>query len=931
MPATYTDRRAGLSTSLAVKAPCRVATTAAITLSGLQTIDGVTVVEHDRVLVKDQADPVYNGIWDASPRTWTRALDFDGTLDAIDGTRVAVRQGTTYTTSYFAVVATDPIYIGVTAIAFTLVSEQPGPKGDPGGNVSALSARADIPGLTVSTSTKRIGTDGAVTSGDLGHADYILDSEQTAITAQGTVMKLAAIGRGQSSGSALAAVTLMETRFRPADSTGKFFRLGSVRSHLAYALSGDTALLTMQAMIDATTYWKQPMGYIAGGDYTLGGPLWVTRGDTFRQVQLRGAGRRYSGATDISDGTVLRFTDATVPALILQGYRSSSITGMTLLGAALTTLIARNMGNSAPVDGSGNPVDDYDITTWQVGGLAEKRYAPHAAIALDPFVGTQPPGSGAAAPYSLAAGYNPDWLGPLALYGRNTSSVCNLDVEIQGFEVGIVVNPSQSTNQTDYTTLSNVQISYCPYALSIGDQQSRSVNLYGFSGALCHTFVTNRRHGAQAGRISGTMQISVGAGIRLLDLDLAQVGTVTIQDGYAELLLYLGDVTSGTAAGIGTLVFLNGEYNLTAHPAQRGSPPYALGAPTNPGGGVDYTLIKVIGGNYAVENILPMLVNLLDFDAQILVVNAVNGYWESASGNAAAISDNTERRRRKMAHNGALGLSTPRMASSAAHRINGVAIDVDNAASAYQPVYTNARTYAFSQRKYGIPHWQRTAMPWGYAFEAPAELVTMPRRAEGLPKSACTGATQTNRRWAFTLPSYFMTTFEYSARTYNIAPGRVCIDTVSGTSFWIVSINYTTGAVVMEALHNYYRPVGAGADVHRSAFSFGDGGTLFFIETAFFMPAQTLVGDVTSGSAVVTNLRDPTGGFAWLTNGTYAAQHPAAGDWLYYDRFNPGLYPFTLAAAKMSALDTGARTMTMAGNSALTLVGQTFPLFRRGD
>ena len=40
---------------IAWKAPVRVATTASITLSGTQTIDGVAVVAGDRVLVKNQA------------------------------------------------------------------------------------------------------------------------------------------------------------------------------------------------------------------------------------------------------------------------------------------------------------------------------------------------------------------------------------------------------------------------------------------------------------------------------------------------------------------------------------------------------------------------------------------------------------------------------------------------------------------------------------------------------------------------------------------------------------------------------------------------------------------------------------------------------------------------------------------------------------
>ena len=59
-----------------VKAPCRVATTANISLSGLQTIDGVSLIEGDRVLVKNQTAGANNGIYDVSSGAWTRAIDY---------------------------------------------------------------------------------------------------------------------------------------------------------------------------------------------------------------------------------------------------------------------------------------------------------------------------------------------------------------------------------------------------------------------------------------------------------------------------------------------------------------------------------------------------------------------------------------------------------------------------------------------------------------------------------------------------------------------------------------------------------------------------------------------------------------------------------------------------------------------------------------
>lgn len=76
-----------------VKRTVKCATTAAITLSGAQTIDGVSVVAGDRVLVKDQGTSSQNGIYVASATTWTRAPDAD-TASEIASATVAVDQGT---------------------------------------------------------------------------------------------------------------------------------------------------------------------------------------------------------------------------------------------------------------------------------------------------------------------------------------------------------------------------------------------------------------------------------------------------------------------------------------------------------------------------------------------------------------------------------------------------------------------------------------------------------------------------------------------------------------------------------------------------------------------------------------------------------------------------------------------------------------------
>jgi hypothetical protein len=62
---------------LSWKAPALTATSANITLSGLQTINGVTLVAGDTVLVKDQTNAAQNGIYTASATAWTYAIGGD--------------------------------------------------------------------------------------------------------------------------------------------------------------------------------------------------------------------------------------------------------------------------------------------------------------------------------------------------------------------------------------------------------------------------------------------------------------------------------------------------------------------------------------------------------------------------------------------------------------------------------------------------------------------------------------------------------------------------------------------------------------------------------------------------------------------------------------------------------------------------------------
>jgi len=110
-----------LLSGLAWKQSVRVATTANITLSAPQTIDGIALVAGDRVLVKNQTLPVENGIYVVGAAAWTRAADANIGSN-LDAASCFVEQGTVNADSAWVLTTDLPIVVGTTAITFVQFS-----------------------------------------------------------------------------------------------------------------------------------------------------------------------------------------------------------------------------------------------------------------------------------------------------------------------------------------------------------------------------------------------------------------------------------------------------------------------------------------------------------------------------------------------------------------------------------------------------------------------------------------------------------------------------------------------------------------------------------------------------------------------------------------------------------------------------------------
>lgn len=121
---SYVDSQVSASAQgLDVKGSVRVATTANITLSGTQTIDGVSLSAGDRVLVKNQTTGSENGLYVVvDGGSWTRTDDANSDADVTAGLFTFVSEGSTYADTGWVLSTNDTITLGTTALTFTQFS-----------------------------------------------------------------------------------------------------------------------------------------------------------------------------------------------------------------------------------------------------------------------------------------------------------------------------------------------------------------------------------------------------------------------------------------------------------------------------------------------------------------------------------------------------------------------------------------------------------------------------------------------------------------------------------------------------------------------------------------------------------------------------------------------------------------------------------------
>ena len=251
-----TDRIAGYVGDIALKLPCRVATTGAITLSGLQTIDGVAVAAGDRVLVKNQVSAVENGIYFAATGSWPRTPDFDGARDAVKGTTVSVTDGTTLSGYWFEVSSENTNQPGVDALTFAETASGPASANSAANSAAAAlvseGAAAGSETNAANSAAAALVSEGAAAGSAAAAADTAASVAATGLTA----------GKAQQVDQAVSATVRAATT----DLTGE---------SLEGTLSDTGVAITAFHGVAGITYKRKCLG---AGDITAGAGLTILQG-----------------------------------------------------------------------------------------------------------------------------------------------------------------------------------------------------------------------------------------------------------------------------------------------------------------------------------------------------------------------------------------------------------------------------------------------------------------------------------------------------------------------------------------------------------------------------------------------------------------------------------------------------------------------------
>ena len=350
-----------VASGLDVKESCKIATTANITLSGTQTIDGVAIAADQRVLVKDQSTASQNGIYLCKAGSWARSSDFaNGSSEA--GAFTFVEEGTVNADSGFVctnnsgsdVVGSDPIAFSQFSGAGSILAGDGLAKS---GNT--LSVNVDDSSLEIvgdALQVKASGVTNAMLAGSIADSNLLTISTSNKVS--GSAVQLAGSGGLEdSTGLKISAGGVTNAMLAGSIENAKLSNSSVSFGGVSLSLGGSDATPAFD-LTDATNY---PTSSLSGTitNAQLAGSIALTKLDTIGdgKVIVGNAGGvatavALSGDATISNAGALAIgASKIVPAMVAATVAGNGIAGGA--GTALSVDIQTGEPLSADISSSG--------------------------------------------------------------------------------------------------------------------------------------------------------------------------------------------------------------------------------------------------------------------------------------------------------------------------------------------------------------------------------------------------------------------------------------------------------------------------------------------------------------------------------------------------------------------------------------------------
>lgn len=250
---------------------------------------------------------------------------------------------------------------------------------------------------------------------------------------------------------------------------------------------------------------------------------------------------------NLTEGVTLFPTKTDRCAIAMQGGRNQAIKGITLVGQNYAWGVSRSLTINLPF----SPVDaNWIDPTLRASGVNPgglQRFAPYAAICIDPFTNPAP-----TSPYPAVT--YPSWLPgfPFSQYNKGVGSDFLIDdVGIWGFPVGIMSSPNCTAvldcGNGDFLKVARLACNFSAYCLSVGNNQSRGVELNDANVNGVFAVLTNTVNGDQQGNLGGPFNNWViGEAWEFFKVTGSTGSSLTFNNFYSEATVRIGTVLPAT-------------------------------------------------------------------------------------------------------------------------------------------------------------------------------------------------------------------------------------------------------------------------------------------------------------------------------------------------------------------------------------------------